>query len=84
MRFTITALALLSSTILVAAAPTPWDGGSAYTGAGGEAVGGSTNLNGEQGGLSNGAGVLDLAGGNAGNGGKATSGTAIGGHGATA
>jgi hypothetical protein len=69
----------------VNAAPIP-DGGSAYTGAGGTAVGGSKNgyansQNGGGGGLGDNADILNAFSGNAGDGGKANSGTAYGGDG---
>jgi len=72
-------------TLLVAivnAAPIP-DGGSAYTGAGGSAVGGNNNeyANSQGGGLGNNGDVLNAFSGNAGDGGKANSGTAVGGDG---
>jgi len=81
MRFTAGSalLALLSLATLAIAAPLP-DGGSAFTGAGGQAVGGSHNIND----YANGVGRIDTLNidrGNAGNGGKATSGTAVGGVG---
>ena len=80
MRCAITTLALFSFATVVLAAPLP-DGGSAYTGAGGSAIGGSNSQTNKQNGLANGLSALDVAGGNAGNGGKATSGSAFGGAG---
>jgi hypothetical protein len=81
-----TMLFALVFTLLVAvvkAAPIP-DGGSAYTGAGGTAVGGNKsgykNAYGA-GGLGDNADVLNLASDNAGDGGKANSGNAFGGDG---
>jgi hypothetical protein len=74
-------------TLLVAvvnAAPIP-DGGSAYTGTGGSAVGGSNNgyasSQGGGGGLGNNGDILNAFSNNAGDGGKANSGTAVGGDG---
>lgn len=77
----ITILAALA-VVSVNAAPIP-DGGSAYTGAGGSAVGGSNNgyANSQNGGLGDNADVLNAFSGNAGDGGKANSGTAYGGDG---
>ncbi|WVW83017.1 hypothetical protein I302_105033 [Kwoniella bestiolae CBS 10118] len=100
MRTTITfaLYAISASAILVSAAPVVpssgngngngmmiRDGGSAYTGAGGSAVGGSLaeNNSAQSGGLAGGDDILGVASGNAGDGGKATSGTALGGTGAT-
>lgn len=77
---------LFVTAALVAAAPiaSP-DGGSAYTGAGGSAIGGNNgalSTNGPGGdGLGNNGEALNLLSGNAGDGGKATSGTALGGDG---
>jgi hypothetical protein len=70
-------------TVLVAvvgAAPIP-DGGSAYTGAGGTAVGGNKSgyANSQGGGLGNNGDLLNAFSGNAGDGGKASSGNALGG-----
>lgn len=72
-------------TFLVAvinAAPIP-DGGSAYTGAGGTAVGGNKNgyASSQGGGLGNNGDLLNAFSDNAGDGGKANSGTAVGGDG---
>ncbi|WRT67207.1 uncharacterized protein IL334_004173 [Kwoniella shivajii] len=97
MRTTITfaLYAISASAVLVSAAPVSGsyggdvlavrDGGSAYTGAGGSSVGGSLaeNNSAQQGGLAGGDDVLGVASGNAGDGGKATSGTAFGGVGST-
>ena len=79
MRFTIASTVFALSTLVtfVAAAPLP-DGGSAYTGAGGQALGGSHSANDYASGLG-GVDTLNIDKGNAGNGGKATSGTAVGG-----
>lgn len=81
MRFTIASTLFAISTLasLVAAAPLP-DAGSAYTGAGGQAVGGSHNTNDKAHGMG-GVDTLNINKGNAGHGGKATSGTAVGGVG---
>ncbi|WWC69393.1 uncharacterized protein I206_103332 [Kwoniella pini CBS 10737] len=93
MRTTITFAfyAISTSAILVSAAPINTgnsimirDGGSAYTGAGGSSIGGSLSENNSaQGnsGIAGGDDVLGIASGNAGDGGKATSGNAIGGVG---
>jgi len=80
MRCTIATLTFFSFASLVLAAPLP-DGGSAYTGAGAQAICGTNSQTNNQGGLANGLSGLDVAGGNAGNGGKATSGSAFGGEG---
>jgi hypothetical protein len=81
MRFTIASIVIaLASSASVFAAPLP-DGGSAYTGVGGQAVGGSKNTNDYAGGVGHGLDVLNLGSKNAGDGGKATSGTAVGGYG---
>lgn len=77
----------IAFTLLVAvvkAAPIP-DGGSAYTGAGGTAVGGSKSgyANSYGGGVADNADVLNIAGDNAGDGGKANSGNAFGGDGSS-
>lgn len=76
---TIAYLALVS---VVLAAPIP-DGGSAYSGAGGNAVGGPnskyTSSSGNGSGLANNADALNIASDNAGDGGKANSGNAYGG-----
>lgn len=86
MRSTIALLALVST--FVAAAPAPLlrqrgDGGSAYTGAAGQSIGGNNNdiNNNAYGGLGDNAQALDILSGNAGDGGKAASGTAYGGDG---
>lgn len=78
MRCTIATLVLLSFASVVLAAPLP-DGGSAYTGAGGSAIGGSNSQTNNAGGLANGLSTRDVASGNTGQGGKATSGNAFGG-----
>lgn len=70
-------IALFAASTLVIAAPLP-DGGSAYTGAGGQAIGGTAGNNGDNG---FGADALNIASGNAGDGGDASSGTAFGGFG---
>jgi hypothetical protein len=77
----------IAFTLLVAvvnAAPIP-DGGSAYTGAGGTAVGGNKSVyaNFYGGGLADNADVINLASDNAGDGGKANSGNAFGGDGSS-
>ncbi|WVQ98781.1 hypothetical protein IAU59_005912 [Kwoniella sp. CBS 9459] len=77
-------VAISTSAILVSAAPMAMpDGGSAYTGAGGSAVGGTLTENNSatKGGLAGGDDILGVASGNAGDGGKASSGTAVGGQG---
>lgn len=79
MRSTVFAalFALVASSVVIAA-PLP-DGGSAYTGAGGQAVGGSKYTT--SGFADDGLDLLNVGGGGAGDGGKATSGTAVGGYG---
>lgn len=77
---------LLATAALVAAAPVPNpDGGSAYTGAGGSAIGGNNADLSTSGpvseGLANNGEILNALSGNGGDGGKATSGTAVGGDG---
>ena len=81
MRFTVASILLvLASSASVIAAPLP-DGGSAYTGVGGQAVGGSKNTNDYANGVGHGLDALSIASDNAGDGGKATSGNAVGGYG---
>lgn len=81
--WTVAYIALVS---VVLAAPIP-DGGSAYTGAGGSAVGGSnsgySSSSGSGSGLANNADALKIASQNAGDGGDATSGNAFGGDGSS-
>lgn len=81
MRCSIATFALSSFASVVFAAPLPSYGGSAYTGPGGSAVGGTTSDTNNKGGLANGLSALGIASGTAGHGGKATSGTAFGGDG---
>ena len=82
----IIALSLLSIT-LAAPALKRADGGNAYTGNGGSAVGGTNtavnSANGNSDGLADNAQVLDMFSDNAGDGGKAKSGDAHGGQGST-
>lgn len=82
------ALAFLSAAALSAfAAPVSVvqraDGGNAYTGLGGQAIGGTnTEMSQNSDGLADNAKVLNAFSGNAGDGGKAKSGDAFGGDGA--
>lgn len=83
MRSTI-ALALFSaSAVFAAPVAKRADGGSAYTGLGGQAIGGtSTEMSQGHDGLADNAKVINAFSGNAGDGGKAKSGDAFGGQGA--
>lgn len=82
MRSTI-ALALFSAvTVFAAPVAKRADGGNAYTGLGGQAIGGtSTEMTQGSDGLADNAKVLNAFSGNAGDGGKAKSGDAVGGTG---
>jgi hypothetical protein len=84
MRSTI-ALALFSAvTVLAAPVAKRGDGGNAYTGLGGQAIGGtSTEMSQGSDGLADNAKILHAFSGNAGDGGKAKSGDAVGGKGST-
>lgn len=75
MRCTMIFLSLFAAVAI--AAPVP-DAGSAYTGAGGSAVGGSQTTAGKGHGLG-GLSALNVASGDAGDGGDSSSGTAFGG-----
>jgi hypothetical protein len=76
MQFTVIFLSIFAT--LALAAPVP-DAGSAYTGAGGSAIGGSETTAGKGYGGVGGLKALDIASGNAGDGGDSSSGNALGG-----